>query len=83
MAASAGIMDSKFNAICMKMIVKCSDVSNSARPTNIYLKWAHLICDEFFEQGDIEKELSLPISPFMDRRTTQASPDPLLPTLTN
>lgn len=78
MAASAGIMDSKFNGICMKMIVKCSDVSNSARTTNIYVRWANLICDEFFEQGDIEKELNLPVSPFMDRRTTQARPNPLL-----
>ena len=32
------------------------------------LEWAWRIADEFFRQGDREADLSLPISPFMDRR---------------
>lgn len=65
--------DSKRRLCCLKMIIKSADISNCTRITPIYLPWSKRICDEFFEQGDIEKDLGLPISPFMDRRTTQVS----------
>ena len=49
------------------MILHVSDVSNPARPGPIARKWAYAVQTEFFRQGDKEKELSLPQSPFMDR----------------
>ena len=49
------------------MILHVSDVSNPARPGTIARKWAYAVQTEFFRQGDKEKELSLPQSPFMDR----------------
>jgi hypothetical protein len=57
--------------IILKMIIKCADVSNASRPLAIYIDWAKRICEEFFKQGDAEHRLDLPVSAFMDRRTTQ------------
>ncbi len=56
-----------------KLAIKCADVSNPAKPRETYLRWADRIMEEFFRQGDREKELGLPVSPFMDRATTQVS----------
>eukprot|EP00451_Oxyrrhis_marina_P038530 CAMPEP_0204369302 /NCGR_PEP_ID=MMETSP0469-20131031/44847_1 /ASSEMBLY_ACC=CAM_ASM_000384 /TAXON_ID=2969 /ORGANISM="Oxyrrhis marina" /LENGTH=643 /DNA_ID=CAMNT_0051359001 /DNA_START=44 /DNA_END=1975 /DNA_ORIENTATION=- len=58
-----------------KMLVLCvmlhaCDVSNPAKPNQIYLYWTNNVLQEFFGQGDKEKELGLPVSMFMDRATT-------------
>ncbi len=50
------------------MILHVSDVSNPTRPGPIARKWAFAVQEEFFRQGDKEKELDLPKSPFMDRQ---------------
>ena len=31
--------------------------------------WSDLVCEEFFAQGDLERSLNLPVTPFMDRST--------------
>lgn len=49
------------------MLLHVSDVSNPTRPGVISRKWAFAVQEEFFRQGDKEKECNLPISPFMDR----------------
>ena len=49
------------------MILHVSDVSNAARPGKIARKWAYSVQTEFFRQGDKEKQLCMPRSPFMDR----------------
>lgn len=49
------------------MILHVSDVSNPTRPGPISRKWAFTVQEEFFRQGDKEKEFGLPMSPFMDR----------------
>eukprot|EP01002_Notosolenus_urceolatus_P014093 NODE_524_length_2000_cov_59.356740_g418_i0.p1 GENE.NODE_524_length_2000_cov_59.356740_g418_i0~~NODE_524_length_2000_cov_59.356740_g418_i0.p1 ORF type:complete len:603 (-),score=193.63 NODE_524_length_2000_cov_59.356740_g418_i0:192-1979(-) len=53
--------------LALSMGIKMADISNCGRPEHLYLKWASKIADEFFMQGDREKNLGLPISPFMDR----------------
>eukprot|EP00761_Pharyngomonas_kirbyi_P014176 gb/GECH01014206.1/.p1 GENE.gb/GECH01014206.1/~~gb/GECH01014206.1/.p1 ORF type:complete len:682 (+),score=155.78 gb/GECH01014206.1/:1-2046(+) len=53
--------------LALQIAIKCADVSNPARPRDLYLKWADRICEEFYNQGDKERELALSISPFMDR----------------
>ena len=42
-------------------------MNNTSRPTHLYLKWAQRIVDEFYLQGDKERELELPVTPLMDR----------------
>jgi len=49
------------------MALKMADISNCGRPTDLYLRWAAKIADEFYMQGDKERSLALSISPFMDR----------------
>ncbi len=54
-------------SLLSSMLLHVSDVSNPTRPGVIARKWAYAVQEEFFRQGDKEKELNLPISPFMDR----------------
>ena len=51
----------------LKMALKCADISHTAKSTEMHLKWTANITEEFFRQGDKEKEVNLAISPFMDR----------------
>lgn len=53
--------------LAMQIAIKMADVSNPSRPTNLYLRWTQNITEEFFKQGDKERELHMPISPLMDR----------------
>ena len=49
------------------MLLHIADVSNPTRPGNISRTWAFFVQEEFFRQGDTEKKLGMPVSPFMDR----------------
>ena len=48
-----------------------ADLSSQAKPQPLAIEWTDRCLDEFFEQGDDEKRLSLPISPLCDRETTK------------
>jgi hypothetical protein len=61
------LVSSELKAATIKLVVKCADISNPARPWGLYAKWVPLILREFYSQGDQERERGLPISPFMDR----------------
>ncbi|KAJ3084719.1 hypothetical protein HDU99_006153 [Rhizoclosmatium hyalinum] len=53
--------------ILLKILMKCADVSNPTKEWPIYFEWADRVLEEFMRQGDMEKSLNLPVSPFMDR----------------
>jgi hypothetical protein len=59
--------DRQDRLLLYKMIMKCADVSNPTRNIEIYIKWCKLITEEFFRQGDMEKSMGIPVSPYMDR----------------
>ena len=51
----------------MDICIKCADISNPAKPTEIAYDWSMAVMEEFFKQGDKERDLKLPVSKFMDR----------------
>jgi len=55
--------------LALAIAIKISDISNCGRPQHLYLQWASRIADEFYKQGDVERQLHFPVSPFMDRLT--------------
>ena len=54
----------------LNFFIHCADISNPAKSTDVCRKWTELVMIEFFEQGDMEKKSSLPISFLCDRLTT-------------
>ncbi|KAI8814968.1 hypothetical protein BJ742DRAFT_671381, partial [Cladochytrium replicatum] len=54
-------------ALLWRAIMKASDVSNVSKSWEVYSVWLERITEEFYRQGDRERELGFPITPFMDR----------------
>jgi hypothetical protein len=54
--------------LALSIVIKMADISNCCRPPLLYAEWAKRIAAEFYNQGDTESRLNVPISPFMDRR---------------
>ncbi|XP_070290065.1 high affinity cGMP-specific 3',5'-cyclic phosphodiesterase 9A isoform X2 [Salvelinus sp. IW2-2015] len=53
---------------CLKMVlIKCCDISNEVRPTEVAEPWVDCLLEEYFMQSDREKTEGLPVAPFMDR----------------
>eukprot|EP00397_Hematodinium_sp_SG-2012_P006079 GEMP01006106.1.p1 GENE.GEMP01006106.1~~GEMP01006106.1.p1 ORF type:complete len:1126 (+),score=196.95 GEMP01006106.1:346-3378(+) len=52
-----------------KMIMKAADVGQAAVKWDLHLEWSMRVLAEFFEQGDEEAQLQLPISTLCDRGT--------------
>jgi hypothetical protein len=45
-----------------------ADVSNTAKPWPTYIRWMEALMEEFYRQGDKERELGMPISYAFDRQ---------------
>ena len=57
--------------LLLSMCLKISDNFKVVRDGRIvFPKWMDNMFDEYFKQGDIEKQLDIPISKFMCRNTT-------------
>jgi len=51
----------------LKISIKCADISNPCRPWPISRLWSLRACEEFFRQGDRERELGIHPTPICDR----------------
>ena len=49
------------------MALKCADLGHLASPQRVHRQWVHLLEEEMFRQGDLEKERGYVVSPLMDR----------------
>ncbi|EFX75430.1 hypothetical protein DAPPUDRAFT_306811 [Daphnia pulex] len=57
--------------LAMQMCIKLADINGPCKIHNIHVQWTHRIAEEFYEQGDEEAALGMPISPYMDRNNPQ------------
>ncbi|XP_053210158.1 uncharacterized protein LOC128393950 [Panonychus citri] len=57
----------------MQIALKCADLGNPCRPWVLSKKWTAQICDEFYRQGDYEKQLNMQVTPIFDRRTASVA----------
>ncbi|XP_069087919.1 3',5'-cyclic-AMP phosphodiesterase 4A isoform X1 [Pleurodeles waltl] len=53
----------------LRNMVHCADLSNPTKPLELYRQWTDRIMDEFFHQGDKERERGMEISPMCDKHT--------------
>lgn len=51
------------------MAIKCADVGHLAASREIHRKWAYLLEEELFRQGDAERQHGLRVSALMDRES--------------
>lgn len=51
-------------------VIHACDISTSLREFEVSTKWADLLFEEFFNQGDMEKSQGLDVSMLCDRETT-------------
>jgi cAMP-specific phosphodiesterase 4 len=63
---------SVYSVLCSQVLenlVHCADLSNPTKPLPLYRRWVDLLMEEFFQQGDREKDQNLDISPMCDRHS--------------
>ncbi|XP_015259897.1 PREDICTED: cAMP-specific 3',5'-cyclic phosphodiesterase 4C-like isoform X1 [Cyprinodon variegatus] len=53
----------------LKNMVHCADLSNPTKPLPLYRQWTERIMEEFFRQGDRERERGMEISAMCDKHT--------------
>ncbi|XP_010771115.1 cAMP-specific 3',5'-cyclic phosphodiesterase 4D-like isoform X1 [Notothenia coriiceps] len=51
----------------LQNMVHCADLSNPTKPLDIYRQWTDRIMEEFFTQGDRERDKGMEISPMCDK----------------
>ena len=59
------------NGLLAQALVHAADISNPLKPFDISKRWSDLVVQEFFAQGDRERQEGLPVSANMDRDTTE------------
>mmetsp|Transcript_117670 Transcript_117670/g.327638 ORF Transcript_117670/g.327638 Transcript_117670/m.327638 type:complete len:849 (-) Transcript_117670:36-2582(-) len=52
----------------LSIMLKCADIGSAAKPFHMHTQWTMRIVGEFYLQGDAERALGLPCSPFCDRQ---------------
>ncbi|XP_064096683.1 uncharacterized protein LOC135208437 isoform X5 [Macrobrachium nipponense] len=70
---SLDMRDPDHRHFCLQIALKCADICNPCRPWDISRKWSHKICDEFYRQGDYERQLNLPVTSSCDRYITSVA----------
>ncbi|XP_074490808.1 3',5'-cyclic-AMP phosphodiesterase 4C isoform X4 [Sebastes fasciatus] len=51
----------------LQNMIHCADLSNPTKPLELYRQWTDRIMEEFFTQGDRERDKGMEISPMCDK----------------
>lgn len=52
----------------LQIALKCADICNPCRHWPISERWSRQVCEEFFRQGDMERQVGVPVTPVCDRQ---------------
>lgn len=70
-----------FSSQVLKNMVHCADLSNPTKPLSLYRQWTERIMEEFFRQGDKERERGMEISAMCDKHTASVEKSQVKPQL--
>jgi cAMP-specific phosphodiesterase 4 len=56
-----------------RLIIKAADIGHAAKDIELHERWCRLVVEEFYTQGDLEKQMGLTVSMYCDRETTDIS----------
>ena len=59
--------------IMIEMALHCADISNPVKDIMVYKKWVNVVMTEFYQQGDKERDLGMPISAMFDRHNSSVT----------
>jgi len=59
--------DEDQRSLVLQVALKCADLGHLASPREVHKVWVQHLEEEFFRQGDREKQNGLSVSPLMDR----------------
>jgi len=54
----------------LQNLLHCADLSNPAKPLELYRQWTQRISEEFHRQGDLERQSGIEPSPMCDRNAS-------------
>ena len=60
--------DAEQRVLVMQLLLKCADLGNVVRPLEIADAWGKRIMEEFYQQGEKELTLGLPLTTFPNRK---------------
>lgn len=63
------LLDAACRVQALELCLICADLGHGAKRMDLHQKWSNLILQEFFQQGDRERKLGLPVSPLCDRHS--------------
>jgi len=65
-------IETKHQDFILQLALKVADLGHTATPVSQHIRWVKRLQEEFFAQGDMERNNNIKISPLMDR--TKAGP---------
>ncbi|KAF6253310.1 hypothetical protein COO60DRAFT_1547491 [Scenedesmus sp. NREL 46B-D3] len=60
-------LDENERVLGLQMALKCADVGHVTAALPVHMRWVNQLEEEFFRQGDVERQTSMAISPLFDR----------------